>query len=312
MTDIVATTAPPAAWSSQCEQEHLFFASDEWHGLLSQAFGASTSYLWDEAERGGVAVTLFPAGPFRVGYLGFPTGDVVGAGRLEHFVRRGIDLGRDKPVALRVPVSGFGPPADLQLPWVANPETAIDDLSDWSLDAASVNHRRDVRKASRSGVAVMDAADEAHAAAIYDIYRATLQRHGGGLRYNPAYFEGLVRCAAASGDARVMLAMDGGDVAGFLVVVRHGDTGFYLHGGMRLEFRHLRPSALLMHEAIEWSRLQGCSRFNMMSSPPGQESLVQYKEKWGAQTREHRTYTLRTSAAYPLFRMAEWLYRLVR
>ena len=158
MTDVLVTSTTPSAWASHCDKAHLFFASDVWHALLSQAFGAHTVFLWDEPGEGGVAVTVFPAGPFRVGYLGFPTGGIVGAGSLEHYIGRGIDLAVASPVALRIPVSGFGPAVDLQLPWVANPETAIDDLGAWSMEAASVNHRRDVRKAVKSGVNIADAA----------------------------------------------------------------------------------------------------------------------------------------------------------
>ncbi len=314
MTDNCMTLMPVGTWQLQCSQRNLFFASSDWFDLLESAFAAKTACLWNEPGKFGATISVFPAGPFQVAYLGFPVGGLVGdeAPGVDQFIHQGVEPGGSRPVALRIPVSGFAPPIDLQLPWVATPETAITDLQSWSLDDASLNHRRDVQKAVRSGVIVEDASDDRQAAEIYAIYKATLKRHGGGLRYNLVYFEELVRRARENANVRAMLATHSGDVAGFLVVARHGDTGFYLHGGMRHECRHLRPSALLMHRAIQWAQESACDSYNLMSSPPGQESLVRYKEKWGAETREHRTYTLRISAGYHLFRFAERLYRFVR
>ena len=100
-------------------------------------------------------------------------------------------------------------------------------------------------------------------------------------------------------------------IAAYTVVALHGRTGYYLHGAFDWSHRELMPSAMLLNEAIEWARLAGCETFNLMSSPKGQDSLIKYKERWGAETREHRVYTLPVRPTYPLFQVAEHLYRLV-
>ena len=62
---------------------------------------------------------------------------------------------------------------------------------------------------------------------------------------------------------------------------------------------------------VRMARDAGCESFNFMSSPADQPSLVQYKEKWGGETRAQRTYTLRLSAVYSIFRFAERAYSLI-
>lgn len=313
MNAISISNEPPAHWPSLCNEHKLVFHSAEWTGLLASCFGTRTQYVWDEAAQSGAAVSSFAAGPFRLGFLGFPYGGMVGGGRLEDALLQRCRQRKSEllPVAIRVPVSAFGKPAELSFPYDATPETAIVDLPSWSLDVTSGNHRRDVKKALRSDLVLMDAERVDDGTAIFEIYRDTVQRHRGGLRYNEAYFRELVMLGKSHPHVRVTLARLGETIAGFTIIVRHGDTACYLHGGIRLEHRACQPSALLLNAAIEWARGTGCQCFNLMSSPAGQESLVWYKEKWGAVTREHRSYTVPLRASYPLFRIAERVHRLL-
>ncbi len=314
MPDPIVSSTPPAEWSAQCARCHLLFHSSDWIKLLEASFDVKTDYLWDEDTGCGAALSSFKAGPFRIGYLGFPAGGLVGgigpdAPTIEHWRSRGGEM---SPVAIRIPVSGFVDVGEFELAYEATPETAIVDLPSWSLDNVSGNHRRDVQKGHRSKLEVMDASSDEDAAAVFAIYKETLKRRRGTMRYNATYFEKLVALARQRSDIRVMLAKFDEKISGFTVIVRHGAVASYLHGGIRLEFRHLQPSALLIHEGIEWAQAQGCSSFNLMSSPPGQPSLVWYKEKWGAETREHRTYVLPLRPSYRLFQAAERLYRRFR
>ena len=314
MTDLAisSTLAPDmaAAWA----RDKLLFHGEAWTALLESSFNARTQYIWDDTTACGGAVTSFPAGPFRLGFLGFPIGGLVGgdapdAALIDRWQAQRSEL---LPVAVRIPVSGFVRAEPLAYPYESTPETAIVDLPSWTLAETSGNHRRDVNKALRSELEVVDARHEDQGDELFGIYADTLKRHSGGLRYNAAYFRGLVSLARANSQVRVMLAQRQGDTAGFVVVARHGSTAFYLHGGIVLQYRREQPSALLLHEAIQWARDIGCESFNLMSSPAGQQSLVWYKEKWGAETREHRTYSMPLKATYRLFQLAERIYRFVR
>jgi lipid II:glycine glycyltransferase (peptidoglycan interpeptide bridge formation enzyme) len=211
---------------------------------------------------------------------------------------------------MRIPVSAFAEPVDLNVPYESTPETAIVDLPSWTIERTSGNHRRDIKKALRSDLEIRDAEQAKDGVEIFNIYHDTVKRHRGGLRYNESYFSNLVVLAQSNPHVRVILARREKKIAGFTVVVRHDRMAFYLHGGIRLEYRRLQPSALLLHEAIQWAKQLGCQCFNLMSSPADQKSLIWYKEKWGAETSEHRTYTIPLRRSYRIFQIVERLYRL--
>ena len=314
MSGVILQATPPADWAARCASREFVFHSSQWTGLLEASFNVKTHYVLDAAGQCGAAVSSFPAGPFRIGYWGFPFGGSVGGAPLvqTHFDElraSGSDL---LPTAIRIPVSAFDNPVDLAFNCVRTPETAIADLSTWTLDLASENHRRDIKKAIKSGLTSEDASRTEDGATIYGIYQDTVKRHRGGLRYNKSYFTKLIELAQSDPRVRVRLARLDGEIAGFVVAIRHGSVACYLHGGLRLQFRQYRPSALLLSEAIAWAQGCGCKRFNFMSSPADQHSLIRYKEKWGAETREHRTYTIPIRSSFPFFRVAEQLYRVLR
>ena len=164
----------------------------------------------------------------------------------------------------------------------------------------------------RSELEVTDASTAADGAEAFKLYSETVKRQRGALRYNEAYFVNLIELARMSPQIRVLIARTAKTITGFTVVVRHGPAGFYLHGGTDLAFRQYRPSAMLLYTAIQWAQGLACSSFNFMSSPVDQQSLVSFKEKWGGETRQHRTYTLPLRPSYGLFRVAERFQRLIR
>jgi hypothetical protein len=314
MSGITITKIPPADWPTMCATDKLLFHSTDWLNLLESSFDVQTQYIWDVGAQCGGAVSSFSVGPFRMGYLGFPCGGVVGNTRItDEILRCWQDHRSDLlPMAIRVPISAFGESVDLNLAHESTPETAIVDLPSWTLDVTSGNHRRDVKKAIRSSLEVVDASGAADSCEVFRIYSDTVKRHRGALRYNEAYFVNLIRLAQSSPHIRVLLARLENKIAGFTVVVRHGPVGFYLHGGTHLAYRQCQPSALLLYEAIQWSQRLGCICFNLMSSPANQQSLVWYKEKWGGETRQHKTYTLPLRPSYRFLKIAESLYRWIR
>jgi hypothetical protein len=314
MSSVTISSEPPTDWAAACAEEGLLFHSGDWISLLDSAFNVRTQYIWDEATACGGAVSSFAAGPFKLGYLGFPYGGLVGGAGLNDEILQSWreQLSGLLPMAIRIPASAFAESVDLKLPFESTPETAIVDLPSWTLAATSGNHRRDIKKAIRSGLEILDADLADDGVEIFKIYHDTVKRHRGGLRYNETYFRDLVALAQSNPHVRVTVARLEKKMAGFTVVIRHGSVACYLHGGIDLNYRAYQPSALLLNEAIEWAKGRGCQCFNLMSSPVSQQSLVWYKEKWGAETREHRSFTLVLRSSYQLFRIAERLSRLLR
>ncbi len=297
-----------------CEQEGSLFHSTDWQSLLAKGFGSETVYAWESNEKCGAAFTLFRAGPFRIAYLGFPFGGLIGDLALGNDLLDGFgkETSIQQPVCIRIPASAFAKSIDLSLPSITTPETAILDLQAWGHHSVSTNVRRDIKKAVRSGLTLSDTHSAEDGVQIYKIYSDTISRHKGSLRYTQSYFSHLIELSATRPDIRVITARKSDQIAGFIVVVRHTDTAFYLHGGTYFPMRNQRPSALLFNEAISSAKSEGCRCFNLMSSPVSQSSLVQYKEKWGGVTRELPTYTLALRPTYQLFNIAERIYRSIR
>ena len=305
---------PPAGWSEACDHNDCLFHGDQWMAVLESGLSESTAYLLNDDLQRSAAIAIFRAGPFRIGYLGFPVGGLVGSTDLNAGLVDALrsQAGSSELTAIRLPVSGFAGSSQLDLPYVATPESAIVELQSWNLDLVSKNRKRDVKRSQKSGLTLVDATDTRDAARIFSLYQSTLKRHDGSLRYTEAYFRSLIGLAGSHPRMRVLLARKDEVITAFLVVALHQSTGYYLHGAFDWAQRSLRPSALLMYEAIEWARACGCKSFNFLSSPKGQVSLVKYKEGWGATTKNHRTYTLPLRPSYYLFKTAEYFYRLVR
>lgn len=311
MNEFTFSSSPPPGWRESCESSSAVFCSAGWQQVLESSFGCRTVY----ASGGGVgtAITVFKAGPFSIGYLGFPAGGVIGDPAALNTILAQLAATKPSPglTCVRVPVSAFTAGFDLEYCSVSNPETAITELQQWNLMGVSKNLRRDIRKAERSDLSIERTIDAAHGPVLYGMYESAVKHHGGSLRYNAAYFSAVLELAARDQGVNVFVARLDRNIIGFAVVIKHGDIAFYLHGGSTAETRQLSPSDLILAEAIATARAAGCNTFNFMASPANQPTLVRYKEKWGAETRQLKTYSVKFSHAYPFFKVAERLYRLI-
>lgn len=314
MSGVAFSRHPPPKWDAACLRAGALFHTRGWQSLLERSFGCRSQYAWSEAIQTGAALTQFRAGPFRLGYLGFPVGGVIGPGSIDSASLSSWlhQVGPERPTCIRLAVSAFAKQIDLPLDYESNPETAIRNLREWDLSQVSENRRRGVKKAKRLGLSIAAPTDEDCGKSLFRIYRETVRSHGGALRYNEAYFSALIDLASQQSKLRVLVAQHEEDIAGFIVAGIHGNTTYYLHGGTDANYRKHCPSDLLMSEVILHAQQTGSDCFNFMSSPGNQPSLVAYKEKWGGETRQHRTYTLPTRPSYRLFRFAERIYHWIR
>lgn len=312
MSPIRFALEPPEHWDDRCAEHNDLFNSTPWQRVLSQGFGSTTLYGSQPDGTPQLTITVFGAGPFRIGYLGFPLGEGVGAFKLSPETVLTWKT-QPFPVAvhgLRLPVSAFSPAVELPLPVRCVPETAIEDLQNWQPQRFE-KLRRVINKARRSSLKIIAASDPAQGQALFRLYRDTVRRHGGSLRYPAPYFGALIGAAQTHTNLRCLLALTPeAELAGFLVLARHGDMACYLHGGIDPRLKHGYPSDLLFYHAIAWAQREGLCRFNMMASPADQASLVRYKEKWGGVTAQHKTYELSRQPVLTLaFKGAAWAQR---
>ncbi|MCA9972964.1 MAG: GNAT family N-acetyltransferase [Anaerolineales bacterium] len=287
-------TEPPPSWEAMCQAERSLFHTPAWQSLLKRSLRASPLFVMQSDGAAAFAVTVFSAGPFRVGYVGFPVGGMLhGApltaaqlAELRPLLRRqGIDR-------LRLVISPLAFGEALPYPAVALPETAVTNLPAWDLNQLSSSIRRNVNKARRSGVQLQDAGLPMHGERLFTLYRQTIARHGGSVRYSAAYFRELASLAGQEARLRCLLAAVDDQIVSFVCVGLDGATAYYLHGATDMAYQHLRPADLLFAAAITWARDEGMAVYNMLASPADQPSLVRYKEKWGGETAPQQTYDL--------------------
>ncbi|MCI0590730.1 MAG: GNAT family N-acetyltransferase [Gammaproteobacteria bacterium] len=289
------------------------FADLAWQGVLEKAFRAKPLYFLDPDQQDGFVVQVFPKGPFRVGYIGFPIGGTVrgasiGPDRLER-VRRASRY--HKIHTLRLRASAFRSEEDLAIDAVQELETAVLDLQRYEPEAIA-KVKRDINRARRFHVMVHERSDEDLAPLLYRLYASTISRHQGIVKYNLTYFSELIGLTRVDPRAQILIATVHGHVAGYLVLVMERDTAYYLHGAVEEDYKSYGVMDMLVYEAIGTSKRSGMQLFNMMISPANQVSLVRYKEKWGGTTRSHLSYEIGFSPFWnTMLQLATQCYGLV-
>jgi lipid II:glycine glycyltransferase (peptidoglycan interpeptide bridge formation enzyme) len=78
-------------------------------------------------------------------------------------------------------------------------------------------------------------------------------------------------------------------VAG-VVLINSPNSTHYLHNGSQYEFLKFCPNELLIHFSLEEAVKKGNSCFDFMGSGAKDLSLLQFKEKWGGQSKDVCTY----------------------
>jgi len=280
INELVFTEEPPKQWDELCAQHGDLFNTVEWHNVLSLGFRCNTIYGWNEETKTGLTINVFKAGPFRIGYVGFPVGGTLGSGMLN--IKMIVSLKGicfpTKLHCLRIPVSAFAESVELPSSCQLIPETAILNLQEWQPELNS-KLRRVMKRFGKSSLRIVDATESSQGKELFHLYRDTLSRHGGNMRYTDKYFCALIEYAAEKSNVRCLLALIDDKIAGFLIVACHMSIAYYLHGSISHRFKGLHPSDLLFLEAISWAKKRGMNCFNMMASPIGQPSLIKYKEK---------------------------------
>ena len=284
---------PNDSWDYLCRKNNNLFHSTGWQQSLNFAFPSETLYVLNDEEENSIAITIFKAGPFRIGYVGFPVGGAISGVHFSETEFREL-LSLDFPTRLdflRIPVSPFMTTMSLNLSYSKTYETAIIDLQEWDKARLSKSVRSSIRRAEKSGIKVIDIGDD-DARILYKLYCDTVKRHHGALRYNEKYFHRLAQLSLKIENMRIMVAMYEGIIIGFIIVVLNNNTAYYLHGAIEQEYKRFCASDLLLYAAIQWAKSAKMDVFNLMTSPVDQPTLVRYKEKWKGITRIHKTYEM--------------------
>ena len=109
-------------------------------------------------------------------------------------------------------------------------------------------------------------------------------------KYPLRWFEAIYEMMTKTGLGAILLAELNETVIAGAVLIYSPSSMHYFHNGSQDEFLKFCPNELLVHSSIENAVEKKISFFDFMGSDPTDLSLLRFKEKWGSQSVDLRTY----------------------
>jgi hypothetical protein len=277
-------TVPDAEHVAWARNAGLLFASPEWEPPL-RALGAQVQYAWHVEREIGLLVPVFRKAGMKIGFAGLP---VVGlaSGSLSPQDREALA----KAVRVDLLRTAEGERIGIDSRAVAaRPDAWIDDLALW-LEDPPKRVRRDLAFARRAASHLRVTTEGIDPDCCHSLYRDTVVRHGGAVRYNVNYFRELHDLACRDDRIRFFAAIDQQHVLqAFATVAVDGAAGYYLHAASSATVRKSGIGDLMLEALFGHASGAGCNRFALMASPWQQVGLLAFKRKWS--TRQGVTVT---------------------
>lgn len=278
-------TAAKVIWRNSPDDEYrdwlsragALFADPLWAAPIAAALGARLLYGFHPGRSEGVAVQIFRYCGLAVGYAGLPISPawLADAECRKQIVVPGVHLTRFNVSCLE-PVSALSNSENV----VKLPETVIPSLGLWPKRNAR-KLKKDRAFAARGKLRVANL-DLSQAGAVESLYRDTVVRHRGSLRYREDYFRTVIALSTQSARVLARGAFDeAGHVVGFAMFGLDGMTAHYLHGGVADNARSHGVSDLLLGDALDRVIELGAESATLLPSPEGQSGLIAFKRKWG-------------------------------
>ena len=160
----------------------------------------------------------------------------------------------------------------------------------------SHNKRRNIKKALKEGVEVVQSRSHEDLLAFYSMLEASMKR-GGFSGYPLSWFEAVWKIYEPQELSKVFLARwKGKSVSGVFVVV-HGKTVYALAAGSFSEGWKVRPNDIMHWKVMEWACQNGYSEYHMglVSEPPPTEGsnawgIWRWKREWNGDLRKIETF----------------------
>jgi len=291
---------PGKEWDEFASQyTDLIFYQSFWSEVLKKGLGGQPLYFYLRDGGGivaGLPAVLFTLKIFKVLYASIPYGGFIGdrstcpffSSLLEReFRKRGIDQVRvtDSPFSTPYSPVGFAP---------VSARCSLLDLRGFNRENVSENYRsevrRAIRKAQKNGLSVTRAVSREEAKVFNDLYVSSMERNRTGTKYPLQWFYTLFEMLIEKGNADIFFARKGDHYAAGVVVVHSLNTDHYLHNGSADAFLEYRPNDLIVDHIIRDGVEKGRGFLDFMGSDPEDTSLLRFKEKWGSESSDIRTY----------------------
>jgi hypothetical protein len=250
------------------------FASPQWATVMS-CLGARCWHGFGRQDDEAVTLFVWRKGFLSLGYLGFPVTPAWAIACSFQLNRAQLPVHVD---LLRLNASTLDESTSQLVASSALPEGVIPRLDDWPLRNRK-KIKKDLAFATGHGIVVRDS-QSADDEVIDSIYRETIVRSKGRLRYNKEYFRALIELAHCNTHLQVRMACHEARAIGFCVAAMQHDRGYYLHAGVAEGNRRLGAADVLANDAIQWAISCEAQSFSLMASPQQQSGLQNFKKKW--------------------------------
>lgn len=284
------TPTPSTSFTNAVESYNSFFHSTHWQKLLSESFNCFPLYIWDDELDDGFALTIFQKYFFSLGYIGFPLGKTI---KDNYITQKHLNKFRKYSKTVNCDILRVLTIENNNLTHVqyaeSTFETEIENLQKWELSLLKESLKRNIKKAEKNCIIITKTIHE-NTQKMYELYQETVKRNKGKIRYNSKYFNNI--SILKHPNLHCFTAYHKNEIASFIVTVDNNTTTYYLHSMQDLLLQKYRGTDFLLAHAIKSAKERKMERFNMMSSPVNQKSLVAYKEKWGGITSEQKTWDI--------------------
>ena len=139
---------------------------------------------------------------------------------------------------------------------------------------------RNIRKAKKYGFCLSEEVSEKSMRDFYKVFILTRKRLGVPI-YPFAFFHNILKWLDGKG-LSMHLAYHKSTVAGGIIVFSFGKNSIYAFGGSNEKYLSARVNDLLIWDAIKCAKERNVDYFDFGADSPNQQSLMQFKKKWGA------------------------------
>jgi hypothetical protein len=141
--------------------------------------------------------------------------------------------------------------------------------------------QRGISKAYKSGLELSVGESINDVKSFYKLYLQMRRRHG--LLPQPfSFFSNMWGNMSKSKNITILLAKHKGRIISSVLLLKYRNTVIYEYGASNEDMMNVRPSHLLLWEAIKHSQLEGYKTFDFGRTSNENDSLSQFKSRWGA------------------------------
>jgi len=293
---------------------NLIFHTSLWWKVLKEGYGCGMRYL--VFEEGGYWLSALPGMMvgnrfFKVFYSLIPYGGFIGdREHIPEFLRLLNNwAGKEKIQRIQIVDVDIKKKHDLPDFKCVESYRHLLELKDKSIDQIWKNYKdslkRNIKTALKSDLYFEKIKSREEVELFYRLYLDSMRRNKALVKYPIQLFLKIYDLLVPEFSDIFFAKYHNQPVAG-MVVIYSDDAAHYFHGGSVTEYLHLRPNDFLFHNSIKIAKEKGKSCFDFMGSSKKMLSLIQFKEKWGAEKKivfnYHQDISKSRSAIYQLLR----------